>query len=70
MAIVFASISIIVLALVTAFIVKKQRSNSLRIMNISDYVTPNPILPTYAPVSRFSLTNKTRKEFEPLQTIA
>jgi len=64
-----ASVAIIIASAI-AFKNKKKRAVSSRIIPVSDYVTPNPIIDTSVTVSRFSLTNKTKKEFTPMQSIA
>jgi LPXTG-motif cell wall-anchored protein len=70
--VVFAIAGLVLIGFGSAFVMKKKKAVSSRNItaNISDYVTPNPVLPTQVTVSRFSLTNKTRKEFHPMQTIA
>ena len=65
-----ASVGFIMMSTAFYFNKNKKRAVSTRSIEVTDYVTNNPIESTQATVSRFSLTNKTKKEFHPLQTIA
>ena len=65
-----ASVAIIIASAIVFKNKNKKRAVSSRDMPITDYVTQNPVESVPVTVSRFSLTNKTKKEFSPMQSIA
>ena len=65
-----ATVAIVIASAIAFKNKNKKRAVSSRDMPISDYVTQNPVESVPVTVSRFSLTNKTKKEFSPMQSIA